>query len=72
METRRIVGIAGMHCQGCVNNVTGILQALPGVSEVRVSLEDAHAEIAYDPQTVTPEQFREAIEAAGFDVVASK
>lgn len=25
------VGVAGMSCQGCVKNVTSVLQALPGV-----------------------------------------
>jgi copper chaperone len=63
-----VVGIAGMHCQGCVNNVTGVLRALPGVSGVKVSLEEARAEIAYDPRLVQPVRFREAIEGAGFEV----
>ncbi len=58
-----------MSCQGCVKNVTSVLQALPGVSEVNVSLEEAKAEIAYDPQLVRPTQFKAAIEGAGFDVV---
>jgi copper chaperone len=63
-----VVGIDGMHCQGCVKNVTGILRALPGVSEVNVSLEAAKAEITYDPQIAKPAQFKDAIESAGFDV----
>ena len=66
---RLVVGVAGMSCQGCVKNVSGVLQALPGVSEVKVSLEEAKAEIAYDPQLVKPTQFKHAIEGAGFDVV---
>lgn len=66
---RLVVGVAGMSCQGCVNNVTSVLQALPGVSEVKVSLEDAKAEIAYDPEVAKPTQFKAAIEDAGFDVV---
>ncbi|MDR3222006.1 MAG: heavy-metal-associated domain-containing protein [Candidatus Accumulibacter sp.] len=65
---RLVVGIAGLHCQGCVKNVTGVLRALPGVSEVKVSLEEASAEIAYDPQIAGPAQFRDAIESAGFDM----
>ena len=66
---RLVVGVAGMSCQGCVKNVTGVLLALPGVSEVKVSLEEARAEIAYDPSLVKPTQFKSAIEGAGFDVV---
>jgi copper chaperone len=67
---RIAIGVAGIHCQGCVNNVTGVLRVLPGVSEVKVSLEDACAEIAYDPQAIVPVRFREAIEGAGFDVTS--
>ena len=66
---RLVVGVAGMHCEGCVKAVTGVLRALPGVSEVNVSLEDARAEIVYDPEVVRPPQFKAAIEEAGFEVV---
>ena len=69
---RLVVGVAGMSCQGCVNNVTSVLQALPGVSEVKVSLEEAKADITYDPQLVKPTQFKAAIEDAGFDVVCDR
>jgi copper chaperone len=62
------IDIAGMHCQGCVKSVTGILSALPGVAGVKVSLEAARAEIDYDPNQATPARFAEAIESAGFDV----
>ncbi|WP_153110159.1 heavy-metal-associated domain-containing protein [Propionivibrio limicola] len=64
-----VIGIAGMSCQGCVKNLTGVLQALPGVSAVTVTLEPAQAEIDFDPDQVTPPQFKAAIEDAGFDVV---
>ena len=63
------IGVGGMSCQGCVKNVTAVLLALPGVSSVEVSLEAGRASIAYDPATVGAEQFREAVEGAGFDVV---
>jgi copper chaperone len=62
-----VVGIVGMHCQGCVKNVTGILRALPGVSRVEVSMENGNAEIDYDPQLAGPAQFTDAIESAGFE-----
>ena len=61
------IGVGGMSCQGCVKNVTGVLLALPGVSTVDVSLEAGTASIAYDPATVGAEQFRAAVEDAGFD-----
>jgi len=61
------IGVGGMSCQGCVKNVTGVLLALPGVAAVEVSLEAGTARIAYDPATVGSEQFRAAVEDAGFD-----
>ena len=63
------VGVDGMTCQGCVKNLTNVLQALPGVSSVAVSLEKAQADITYDPQQAQPPQFKAAIEGAGFDVM---
>jgi len=64
-----VVGVGGMSCQGCVKNVTGALQALPGVQSVSVSLEQAQASIIYDAGATTPADFRNAIEAAGFDAL---
>lgn len=60
--------IGGMTCQGCVNSVTRVLQALPGVEEVNVSLERNEAQLRYDPKRVQPEAFRQAVEQAGFEV----
>ena len=63
------IGVGGMSCQGCVKNVTGVLQALPGVASVEVSLEAGQASIVYDPAQVGQTQFAAAIEGAGFDVL---
>ena len=60
--------IGGMTCQGCVNSVTRVLQALPGVESVDVSLERNEAQLRYDSTRVRPEAFREAVEQAGFEV----
>ncbi len=63
-----VIGIGGMSCQKCVQSVTGVLQALPGVARVEVSLEGGQANIAYDPAKASVDSFRDAIEGAGFDV----
>ena len=63
-----VIGVGGMSCQGCVKNVTGVLQALPGVTGVEVSLEKAQATIVFDAGKVGEAEFRDAIEGAGFDV----
>jgi copper chaperone CopZ len=63
-----VVGIAGMSCQNCVKSITGVLQALPGVEQVEVSLEAGQARLVFEPEKVGVAQFRDAIEGAGFDV----
>ena len=62
-----VIKVGGMSCQGCVKNVTGVLQALPGVAGVEVSLDAGQARVAYDAQQVDVARLRAAIEDAGFD-----
>lgn len=65
------LSITGMTCGGCVRSVTGVLQALPGVESVNVSLEQAQAQVRFDDAQVTPAQLAAAVEDAGFDVAAA-
>lgn len=68
METL-ILKIKGMTCGGCVKSITNVLQPISGVSSVNVSLDQNNATIIYDPVKATVDQFKTAIEDAGFDVV---
>lgn len=70
METEVTFKVAGMSCGGCVRNVTGVLKAQPGVSDVEVSLEAAQARVRFDASAVSVEKLREAVESAGFDAPA--
>lgn len=65
--TEVTIKVAGMSCGGCVRNVTGVLKALPGVTDVSVSLEEALAEVSYDPGRINVDRLRQAIIDAGFD-----
>ena len=67
METRQIK-IIGMHCQGCVKNITALLSALPGVHAVEVVLDAGEATIRFDPAKTDAAQFAATIEAAGFEL----
>jgi copper chaperone len=62
------VKIGGMTCSGCVRSVTQVLQALPGVEAVDVSLDRNEAQVRYDPTHVEPDAFRRVVEGAGFEV----
>jgi copper chaperone len=65
METTTIK-VSGMTCQGCARSVTRVLQAVPGVETVAVSLEKGEAELRYDPARAGTPEFRKAVEDAGF------
>jgi len=62
-----IFNVSGMTCQGCVASVTRVLRAVPGVSEVVVSLPGS-ARVAYDATRTTLLVLKAAIEDAGYDV----
>lgn len=61
--------IAGMTCEGCVRSVRGVLETLPGVSQVDVSLKDARVKVEYDESKTGPKQFKEVVEGAGYGVM---
>lgn len=61
------IKIGGMSCMGCVSNITGVLNAINGVSKVTVTLEPGEAQVNYDPQLTSRLVLLNAIEDAGFD-----
>jgi copper chaperone len=63
------LNVQGMTCGGCVASVTRVLKAVPGVSDVAVTLEPPVANVTFDPVRAQPAALRAAIEDAGFDVV---
>lgn len=62
--------ITGMTCGGCVRSVTAVLQALPGVDSVHVTLQPGQAQVRFDEAQVSPAQLAAAVEDAGFEVAA--
>ncbi|MBV1725596.1 MAG: heavy-metal-associated domain-containing protein [Hoeflea sp.] len=62
--------IVGMHCGGCVRSVEKVAQALDGVSNVSVSLENAEltADVA-SPDRI--DALKSAIEDCGFEVTGA-
>lgn len=63
------LNVEGMSCSHCVNAVTKAVTALGGVSGVDVSLEGKTVTLDYDPDQVSLESIKEAIEEEGYDVV---
>ncbi len=58
--------VGGMTCQGCVGSVTRVLQAVPGVASVEVSLERKEAVVSTRDGAIG-ERLVKAIEDAGFE-----
>ncbi len=61
-----------MDCAACAVAVEGKLKSVAGVQTARVSFEQKAAEVDYNPAVASPEQFRKAIEEAGYRAVKTK
>ena len=62
-----VIKVGGMSCQGCVKNITDVLNGMSDVASAEVSLDAGEAKLAFDPQLVSREALLGAIEDAGFD-----
>ena len=62
------VKIQGMTCQHCVMSVTKALNSIPGLKNLRIDLVQGEATFE-NPQKVSPEKIRKAVEDAGYKVV---
>jgi copper chaperone len=60
------IKVGGMTCQGCARSVKRVLEALPGVEAVEVSLERGEAALRHDPARTDAARLREAIADAGY------
>ena len=67
METITM-NVQGMSCGGCVASVTRVLKAVPGVSDVAVTLQPGTAKVTFDPARTQPGDLRAAVAGAGYDV----
>ena len=65
----KFLKIEGMMCNHCVMHVQKALSAVPGVTEVAVSLEEKAAKVKLN-QTVSDDAFRAVIEDAGYQLTA--
>ncbi|XP_056347405.1 copper-transporting ATPase 1 [Oenanthe melanoleuca] len=55
--------VEGMHCSSCVLNIQSTISALPAVTSTVVSLENKSAAISYNPNLISIEQLRKAVES---------
>jgi Cu+-exporting ATPase len=63
------INIEGMSCAHCAGAVQRELAGLQGVKDVTVDLASKKAMISYEPGKVGNDQFKQAVEKAGYQVV---
>ena len=58
--------VEGMSCGHCRKRVEDALNALKGVKQAVVSLEQKQATVTYSPAKVTPDEMKKAVRELGF------
>ena len=66
METATLT-VKGMTCMGCVNSVTRVLKATPGVSDAQVTLAPSQATVTFDAALTNPARLKQTVEDAGYE-----
>ncbi|ADU65652.1 copper-translocating P-type ATPase [Desulfurispirillum indicum S5] len=60
--------VQGMSCATCAGKVERALMGLSGVADASVNLATSQATVTYVPASVTPDQLRESVRKAGYQV----
>ncbi|XP_053141059.1 copper-transporting ATPase 2 isoform X4 [Hemicordylus capensis] len=58
-----VLGVEGMHCESCVNNIERSISDLPGVQGIQVSLEQKSVTVWFHQNLITPSSLQQAIQA---------
>ena len=66
---KTIFPVLGMSCAACAARVEKVLAHQPGVYAAHINYAAANAAVEYDPARTAPGSLREAVRAAGYDLV---
>ena len=69
---KKIFQVGGMSCAVCALNVETTLNACPGVKEAKVNFANGTVTVEYDAGTVKPEELKQAVEAAGYELMVEE
>ncbi|MFW5774808.1 MAG: heavy metal translocating P-type ATPase, partial [Chitinivibrionales bacterium] len=72
VRNQTIVRIGGMHCASCAQTIEKNVGKLPGVNSAEVNFGAGSASVVYDPESVTLDDIRKAVESAGFEYLGVK
>jgi copper ion binding protein len=65
-ERTKTIDIEGMTCEHCVETVKKALENIPGVDDVKVSLEKGNAVVRYSDAAVLLDKLVKAVDDAGY------
>jgi Cu2+-exporting ATPase len=66
---KKTIPVVGMACSACSSHVEKKLNSLEGISSAAVSLAGRSAWVEYDPEVISLEKMKEAVNSIGFDLV---
>ena len=69
---KQTIPVIGMACSACSANVEKKLNELEGINTASVSLPGRSALVDYDPETISLEQMKAALNGIGYDLVIDK
>ena len=65
---RLTLSVPGLHCDGCIETVCGVLGRLGGVAEVEGDLDRKTVTVLHDPETASRTAITASLEEIGFPV----
>jgi len=70
-SVRKQFPVTGMSCASCAANIESTIRKQPGVVSASVNLASQIVTLDYLPAEVTPDELREAVVSAGYDLITS-
>ncbi|MGH8003578.1 MAG: mercuric transporter MerT family protein [Limisphaerales bacterium] len=64
------LGVSGMTCEGCAQNVKNALVSVPGVVDAEVSYEKGKAVVKFSGSQADKEKLATAVQKAGYKVIS--
>jgi len=61
--------VTGMSCASCAINIESTLNKQPGIVKASVNLASQIATLEFDPSVTTPQDLKEAVTSAGYDLI---
>jgi copper chaperone len=66
--TTTTISVPEIHCDHCKTSIEGALGPLDGVRTASVDIAARAVTVSYDPDRVSDDDLRQAIEAQGYEV----